>query len=143
MAAALPTFSCRGSPLNGSAGVGFQSTYAGGSGKTKWAASPTTRVPTRSSSSAPRAAISRRKTPHPRAAWFDDTFGGGLDIIVATYSSNLATKEFASYIGGNANDYMGATGDLIGRGHLAYSDVTGLSYVGTTIHSDDRLSTRA
>ncbi len=126
-------------PLNGSAGAGFQSTYVGGNledniggiaydiradrvllfGTTAGGTFPVLNTT-------------------PPSNYYDGTFGGGAwDIFVATFTGNLRTKDFATYIGGSSNDYLGQTGDLIGQGHVIYSAVTGLTYLATTVHSAD------
>ncbi|MGB8168786.1 MAG: Calx-beta domain-containing protein, partial [Chthoniobacteraceae bacterium] len=126
-------------PLNGSAGTGFQSSYLGGSledniggiaydtladrllvfGTTAGGTFPVLNTT-------------------PASNYYDGTFGGGTwDIFVATFTGNLATKDYATFIGGSQNDYLGQTGDLVGQGHVLYSSATGLTYLATTVHSSD------
>jgi|GEM_PF-850846 len=78
------------------------------------------------------------KNTSPASNYYVGAFGGGTwDIFVATYAPDLKTNNFATFIGGSSNDYLGKTGDLIGQGHVVYSDSTGLTYLGTTVHSSD------
>ena len=60
---------------------------------------------------------------------------GGLDMMFVISDMNLVTKYYLSYIGGSANDYLGATGAPIGSNHLFYNFVDSVLYLGTTTHS--------
>ncbi len=126
-------------PLNGSAGLGFQSTYLGGDAQDRiggmafdMRANRLLIFGTTGGGTFP------VLNTTPASNYFDGTFGGGTwDIYVATFTPDLLTKDFATFIGGSANDYLGQTGELIGQGHVVYSDATGLSYLATTVHSTD------
>ncbi len=79
----------------------------------------------------------------PASNYYDGTFGGATwDIFTATFTGSLATKEFATFIGGSSNDYLGQTGALLGQGHVFYGDATALTYLATTVHSNN-ISTSA
>ncbi len=74
----------------------------------------------------------------PSSNYYDGTYGGAeWDIFTSTFTGNLATKEFATFIGGTSKDYLGYTGALLGQGHVFYSEATGLTYLATTSHSAD------
>ena len=123
-------------PINGSAGPGFQSSYNGGAGNeitggigydafrdrvfvfgTTTGSFPTTDTA-------------------PTSIYFDNTFGGGTyDIFIATFTGNVAIRDYATYIGGAGNDYLGNTGVLLGTGHVTYSAATDQVYLATTVHS--------
>jgi hypothetical protein len=60
---------------------------------------------------------------------------GGLDMMFVICDMNFVTKYYLSYIGGSANDYLGATGAPIGANHLFYNFVDSALYLGTTTHS--------
>lgn len=134
---AYDTFASR-IPVNGSLGTGFQTTYLGGTGDDRIGGiaydiradrllvfgTTTGSFPTLDTS--------------PPSNYFDSSFGGGTyDIFVATFNGALTTKDFATYLGGSGNDYLGQTGELFGQGHVFYNDATGLSYLATTVHSTD------
>ena len=122
-------------PINGSAGTGFQTSYLGGSGneivggiaydpvrdRVLLFGSTTGSFPTLDTS--------------PSSEYFDSSFGGGIDIFIATFNGALTNKEFATYIGGTGNDYLGSTGLLRGSGHVTYSAATDQVYLATTVHS--------
>ncbi|MBS1657825.1 MAG: SprB repeat-containing protein, partial [Bacteroidetes bacterium] len=63
------------------------------------------------------------------------TSGGnvGLDMFFAGFTSNLVTLKYATYMGGNADDYLGSTGDPRGANHLWVNGAN--VYLGTTSHS--------
>jgi hypothetical protein len=126
-------------PINGSAGAGFRSTYLGGSGNEivggiaydpfrdrvfLFGTTTGGTFPTLDTT--------------PTSIYFDNTFGGGAvgDIFVSTFSGNLVTKNYATYIGGTFNDYLGDTGMLRGTGHVTYSSATDQVYLATTVHSN-------
>lgn len=64
------------------------------------------------------------------------TASGPLDITYTVFNNGLAARKFSTYIGGDHNDYLGSTGKLEGTGHFQYNTTNGLTYIGTTIHSD-------
>ncbi|MBK8955441.1 MAG: hypothetical protein IPM34_07795 [Saprospiraceae bacterium] len=67
---------------------------------------------------------------------FFDSLGtnGGVDMFFAGFKNTLDTLVYATYVGGNNNDYLGNIGDPRGANHLF---VYGSNiYVGTTTHSD-------
>ena len=134
---AYDTFASR-IPVNGSLGTGFQTTYLGGAGDDRIGGiaydiradrllvfgTTTGSFPTLDTS--------------PPSNYFDSSFGGAtFDIFVATFNGALTLKDFSTYLGGSGNDYLGQTGELVGQGHVFYSDATGLSYLATTVHSTD------
>ncbi len=124
-------------PLNGSAGAGFQSTYLGGSAEDNIGGMAYDTVKDKIFVYGTTAGSFPTKNTTPASNYFDNTLGGGLDIFLATTSSNLSTLDYSTYIGGSGNDYLGQTGDLIGQGHVYYSPQTDLSYLATTVHSAD------
>lgn len=65
-----------------------------------------------------------------------NTTGGPLDMTYSVFANGLSSRKFSTYIGGSHNDYLGSTGKLQGTGHFQYCTLTGLTYIGTTIHSD-------
>lgn len=65
------------------------------------------------------------------------TTDGLLDISYTVFANGLTTRKFSSFIGGAQNDYLGSTGKLKGAGHFQYNPTNGLTYIGTTIHSDE------
>ena len=124
-------------PINGGA-VGFQSSYIGGTGTETMGGiaydpfndrllvfgTTTGAFPTQNTS--------------PSSSFFQNTFGGGgFDIFIETLTGDLTTRDYATYIGGSRNDYLGQTGALIGQGHVYYSPATDLTYLATTVHSQD------
>ncbi|CAN5555662.1 hypothetical protein BH11BAC3_BH11BAC3_40000 [soil metagenome] len=65
-----------------------------------------------------------------------NTINGAKDITYTVFANGLASRKFSTYIGGSYNDYLGSTGKLVGTGHFQYCPTNGLTYIGTTIHSD-------
>ncbi len=63
------------------------------------------------------------------------TAGGnsGLDMYFAGFTSNLQTLIYATYMGGNQDDYLGATGVPRGANHLWVNGAD--CFLGTTTHS--------
>ncbi|HNP22917.1 MAG TPA: GEVED domain-containing protein, partial [Panacibacter sp.] len=63
------------------------------------------------------------------------TAGGntGLDMFFAGFTSDLGTLKYGTYMGGNADDYLGATGDPRGANHLWVQGAN--VFLGTTTHS--------
>ena len=63
------------------------------------------------------------------------TSGGssGTDMFFAAFNSALSTLKFATYMGGNQDDYLGATGDPRGANHLWVNNAD--VFLGTTTHS--------
>ena len=125
-------------PLNGSAGAGFQSTYIGGAGQDRIGGiAYDTRADKLLVFGTTTGSFPTLDTV-PASNYFDGVFGGGTyDIFVATVNGALTTKDYATYIGGSSNDYLGQTGALVGQGHVVYSQATGLTYLATTVHSSD------
>lgn len=128
-------------PLNGSAGVGFKSTYNGGSDVDIVGGlvidSRTNDVilfGTTQSNDFPVYNASLY-SPFYQASHGSFAFGK-LDITYSVFANGLATRKFSTYIGGDYNDYLGSTGKLEGTGHFQYNSTNGFTYIGTTIHSD-------
>jgi hypothetical protein len=69
------------------------------------------------------------------------TSGGnsGTDMFFAAFNSSLSTLKFATYMGGNQDDYLGATGDPRGANHLWVNNAD--VFLGTTTHSATHLPT--
>jgi hypothetical protein len=128
-------------PLNGSAGSGFRTTFSGGNDVDLVGGlvidSRTSDVllfGTTVSSNFP------VYSPNPVSPYYQATHGpfefGTRDITYTIFSNDLSVRKYSTYIGGNYDDYLGSTGKLEGTGHFQYSNVSGLTYIGTTIHSD-------
>ena len=125
-------------PIDGSAGIGFQSTYMGGPDQDRVGGISY-------DSRADRLLVFGTTTGNfptldtvPPANYFDNTYGGDTsDIFIATVDGALVVSVYATYIGGSAKDYLGQTGDLVGQGQVFYGEFSGLSYVATTLHSSD------
>jgi len=128
-------------PLNGSAGAGFRTTFSGGNDVDLVGGlvidSRTSDVllfGTTVSSNFP------VYSPNPISPYYQATHGsfefGTRDITYTIFSNDLSIRRYSTYIGGNYDDYLGSTGKLEGTGHFQYSTVSGLTYIGTTIHSD-------
>lgn len=128
-------------PLNGSAGTGFRTTFSGGNDVDLVGGlvidSRTSDVllfGTTVSSDFP------VYSPNPISPYYQATHGpfefGTRDITYTIFSNDLSTRKYSTYIGGSYDDYLGSTGKLEGTGHFQYSNVSGLTYIGTTIHSD-------
>ncbi len=128
-------------PLNGSAGTGFITTYNGGDDidivgglvvdyRTRdvllFGTTESTNFPVYNGSS---------YSPFYQATHGNKT-SGPLDITYSVFDNGLASRKFSTYIGGSHNDYLGSTGKLLGTGHFHYNATNGLTYIGTTIHSD-------
>jgi uncharacterized repeat protein (TIGR01451 family) len=124
-------------PLNGSAGTGFQSTYLGGSTEDNIGGIAYDSVQNKLFVYGTTSGSFPTKDTTPASNYFDNTFGGGTDIFLATVSSSLTVLDYSTYVGGTGNDYLGQTGDLIGQGQVYYSPQTDLTYLATTIHSTD------
>ena len=122
-------------PLNGSAGIGFQSTYLGGSTEDNVGGIAYDSVKDRIFVYGTTSGSFPTKDTTPTANYFDSSFGGGTDIFLSTTTSDLTTLDYSTYIGGSGNDYLGQTGDLIGQGQVYYSPQTDLTYLATTVHS--------
>lgn len=58
------------------------------------------------------------------------------DMMFLICNMNFSTKYYLSYIGGDKNDYLGATGVPIGSNHLYYNATDSVLYLGTTTHSN-------
>ncbi len=63
------------------------------------------------------------------------TSGGnsGTDMFFAAFNSSLSTLKFGTYMGGNQDDYLGATGVPRGANHLWVNNAD--VFLGTTTHS--------
>ena len=128
-------------PLNGSASAGFRTTFSGGNDVDLVGGlvidSRTSDVllfGTTVSSNFP------VYSPNPISPYYQANHGpfefGTRDITYTIFSNDLSTRKYSTYIGGSYDDYLGSTGKLEGTGHFQYSMVSGLTYIGTTIHSD-------
>lgn len=128
-------------PLNGSAGTGFRTTYNGGNDVdlvgglvVDSRTSDVLLFGTTVSSDFP------VYSPNPYSPYYQDVHGsfefGTRDITYTIFNNALTTRNYSTYIGGNYDDYLGSTGKLEGTGHFQYSIYSGLTYIGTTIHSD-------
>lgn len=125
-------------PLNGSAGTGFQTSYLGGTSEDNIGGIAYDTRADRLLVFGSTGGNFPTQDTTPGSNYFVSTYGGSTwDIFVATFTGDLKTKDFATYIGGSSNDYLGQTGDLIGQGHVFYSELTGLTYLATTVHSSD------
>ncbi len=125
-------------PLNGSAGVGFQSTYMGGAGQDRIGGIAYDVRADRLLIFGTTTGTFPTVDTVPPSNYYASAFGGGTyDIFVATVNGALTLKDYATYIGGSVNDYLGQTGNLVGQGHVVYSQATGLTYLATTVHSAD------
>ncbi len=123
-------------PLNGSLGSGFQSSYLGGTTEDNMGGiAYDTRADQLLVFGTTNGAFPTKNTA-PASNYFQGAAGGALDIFVATFTGDLKTKDYATYIGGTMNDYLGQTGDLVGQGHVVYDPGTGLTYLATTVHSN-------
>ncbi|MBK5272636.1 MAG: fibronectin type III domain-containing protein, partial [Bacteroidia bacterium] len=58
------------------------------------------------------------------------------DMMFLICNLNFSTKYYLSYIGGDNNDYLGATGVPFGSNHLFYNATDSVLYLGTTTHSN-------
>ncbi len=128
-------------PLNGSAVAGFITTYNGGSKGDivgglviDLRTSDVLLFGTSESTDFP---VYNSVTYSPfYQATHGNTTNGLLDITYTVFANGLQSKKYATYIGGDYNDYLGSTGKLEGTGHFHYNKWNGLTYIGTTIHSD-------
>lgn len=128
-------------PLNGSAGTGFRTTYNGGEGADlvgglviDYRTNDVLLFGTTESVEFP-VYNGAGYSPYYQAA-HGNTSSGPQDITYTVFSNGLTTRKFSTYIGGSHNDYLGSTGKLQGTGHFQYCPTNGLTYIGTTIHSD-------
>lgn len=128
-------------PLNGSAGTGFRTTFNGGNDVDLVGGlvidartSDVLLFGTTVSSNFP------VYSPNPVSPYYQATHGpftfGTRDITYTIFSNDLTQRKYSTYIGGSYDDYLGSTGKLEGTGHFQYSNTSGLTYIGTTIHSD-------
>ncbi len=123
-------------PINGSAGAGFQSTYLGGSGTDTMGGIAFDTFRQRLLVFGTTTGSFPTVNTVPASNYFVNTFAGGtFDIFIATFTPDLRTQEYGTYMGGSGNDYLGQTGDLIGQGHVYYNAATDLTYLATTTHS--------
>ena len=67
-------------------------------------------------------------------SFYSATNAGGWDMVFFTILSDLKTLKFSTYIGGNGNDYLGATGVPRGSNQFKVMGDTSI-IVGTTSHS--------
>jgi len=58
------------------------------------------------------------------------------DMMFLICDMTFSTKYYLSYIGGDKNDYLGATGVPVGSNHLYYNETDSVLYLGTTTHSN-------
>ena len=125
-------------PINGSAGVGFQSTYIGGIGAEIMGGIAYDPVRLRVFAFGTTTGSFPVQDTTPTSLYYDNTFGGGAvgDIFISTFNEALTVKDYATYVGGTFNDYLGDTGLLRGQGHVAYSSATDQVYLATTVHSN-------
>ena len=69
--------------------------------------------------------------------FFNNTFtpGGnsGFDMFFAGFNNDLTQRIYGTYMGGNADDYLGSTGEPRGSNHLWVNNTD--VYLGTTTHS--------
>jgi hypothetical protein len=128
-------------PLNGSAGSGFISTYNGGDDfdivgglVIDYRTNDVLLFGTTQSLDFP---VYNASAYSP---FYQGTHGatanGKQDITYSVFANGLASRKFSTFIGGSFNDYLGSTGKLQGAGHFQYNATNGLTYIGTTIHSD-------
>lgn len=128
-------------PLNGNAGSGFRTTFNGGNDVdlvgglvVDSRTSDVLLFGTTVSGDFP------VYSPNPISPYYQATHGpfeyGTRDITYTIFSNDLTIRKYSTYIGGNYDDYLGSTGKLEGTGHFQYSNFSGLTYIGTTIHSD-------
>jgi len=63
------------------------------------------------------------------------TAGGnsGFDMFFAGFNNDLTSRIYGTYLGGNADDYLGSTGEPRGSNHLWVNNTD--VYLGTTTHS--------
>jgi hypothetical protein len=129
-------------PLNGSSGTGFITTYNGGDDidiigglVIDYRTNDVLLFGTSESSDFPTYNASAY------SPFYQGTHGniasGKLDITYTVFANGLASRKFSTFIGGDHNDYLGSTGKLQGTGHFQYNTTNGLTYIGTTIHSDE------
>ncbi|HLX64913.1 MAG TPA: PKD domain-containing protein [Planctomycetota bacterium] len=123
-------------PINGSAGTGFQSTYIGGTAAELIGGLAYDAVQDRVLTFGTTGAGFPTLNTSPTSNYFNSVAAGGLEIFIATFNGALTVKDYATYISGNQNDYLGDTGLLRGAGHVKYSTQTDQFYLGTTVHSD-------
>ncbi len=128
-------------PLGGSAGSGFRTTFNGGNDADlvgglviDTRTSDILLFGTTVSSDFP------VYSPNPSSPYYQDRHGsfanGTRDITYTIFNNDLTERVYSTYIGGSYDDYLGSTGKLEGTGHFQYSNSSGLTYIGTTIHSD-------
>ena len=126
-------------PIAGNASSGFQSTYLGGSGNELIGGIAYDPIRDRILVFGTTTGAFPVLDTTPTSLYYDSTFGGpagGFDIFIATFSGTLKVKDYATYVGGIYNDYLGDTGLLRGQGHVTYSATTDQVYLATTVHSN-------
>lgn len=122
-------------PINGSLGTGFRTSYNGGAGNEIVGGIGYDSLRDRVFVFGTTSGSFPVTNTTPSSIFYQGTAGGGTDIFIATFTGNVATRDYATYIGGSGNDYLGNTGVLYGTGHVTYSSVTGQVYLATTVHS--------
>ncbi len=128
-------------PLNGSAGSGFVTTYNGGNDVDLVGGlvidirtNDILLFGTTVSSDFP---VYNSYNPSPYYQSSHGSFDYGTrDITYTIFKNDLSERIYSTYIGGAFDDYLGSTGKLQGTGHFQYNNSNGLTYIGTTIHSD-------
>lgn len=128
-------------PLNGSAGIGFSTTYNGGDANDLVGGlvidSRTDDVLLFGTTESINFPVYNASVYSP---FYEGVHGnitnGPLDINYTVFKNGLGIRKFSTFIGGDHNDYLGSTGKLQGTGHFQYNPTNGFTYIGTTIHSD-------
>jgi hypothetical protein len=128
-------------PLNGSAGTGFVTTYNGGNDVDLVGGMVidirTTDVLLFGTTASDNFPVFNSYNPSPYYQANHGSFEfGSRDITYTIFKNDLSARIYSTYIGGAFDDYLGSTGKLEGTGHFQYNNSNGLTYIGTTIHSD-------
>ncbi|MBL0358658.1 MAG: T9SS type A sorting domain-containing protein [Chitinophagaceae bacterium] len=128
-------------PLNGSAGTGFVTTYNGGNDVDLVGGLVidirTNDVLLFGTSVSDDFPVFNSYNPSPYYQASHGSFDfGSRDITYTIFKNDLSFRIYSTYIGGAHDDYLGSTGKLQGTGHFQYNTSNGLTYIGTTIHSD-------
>jgi hypothetical protein len=128
-------------PLNGSAGSGFVTTFNGGNDVDLVGGLVidirTNAVLLFGTTVSDDFPVFNSYNPSP---YYQSTHGpfdnGSRDITYTIFKNDFSFRIYSTYIGGSHDDYLGSTGKLQGTGHFQYNNTNGLTYIGTTIHSD-------
>jgi|GEM_PF-2121607 len=128
-------------PLNGNAGTGFVTTYNGGNDVDLVGGLVidirTNDVLIFGTSASDNFPVFNSYNPSPYYQASHGSFEfGSRDITYTIFKNDLSMRIYSTYIGGAHDDYLGSTGKLQGTGHFQYNNSNGLTYIGTTIHSD-------